>query len=51
MARGKYKVQRTAKRYEDDGHGKDVGLRPLLIAAVIMVARALPPQNEPTDVE
>ena len=37
-------VQRTAKRYDDDGHGEDVGLRLLLLAAVIMAARALPPQ-------
>ena len=29
----KEKVQRTAKRYDDDGHGKDVGLRLLLLAA------------------
>ena len=38
------KVQRTAKRYDDDGHGEDVGLRLLLLAAVIMAVRALPPQ-------
>ena len=35
-------IQRTAKRYNDDGHGKDAGLRPLLLAAVIMAARVLP---------
>ena len=41
------KVQRTAKRNDDAGHGKNVGLRlPLLAAAGIMVAtRALPPQT------
>ena len=38
-------VQRTAKLYEDDGHGNDVGLRRLLPAAVIMAARALLPQT------
>ena len=38
------KVQRTAKRYDDDGRGKDVGLRLLLLAAVIVAARALPPE-------
>ena len=38
-------VQRTAKCYDDDGHGKGVGLRPLLLAAVTMAARALPPQT------
>ena len=31
-------VQRTAKRYDDDGHGKGVGLRRLLLAAVLMLA-------------
>ena len=39
------KVRRTAKRSDDDGDSKDVGLRPLLLAAVIMAARALPPQT------
>ena len=40
------KVQRTAKRYDDDGDGKDVGLRrPVLAAAVMMAARAFPPQT------
>ena len=39
------KVQRTAKRYDDDGDGNDVGLRLLLLAAVTMAARALPPQT------
>ena len=38
-------VQRTAKRYGDDGHGKCVGLRLLLLAAVVVAARALPPQT------
>ena len=39
-------VQRTAKRYDDDGDGKDVGLRrPVLAAAVMMAARAFPPQT------
>ena len=37
------KVQRTAKRYDDDGDGKAVGLRLLLLAAVTLAARALPP--------
>ena len=35
-------LQRTAKRY-DDGHGEDAWLRLLLLAAVIMAERALPP--------
>ena len=39
------KIQRTAMLYDDDGHGKYVGLRLLLLAAVIMAARALPPQT------
>ena len=38
-------LHRTAKRYDDDGHGKDIGLRLLLLAAVIMAARALPSQT------
>ena len=38
-------LQRTAKRHDDDGDDKDVGLRILLLAAVIMAERALPPQN------
>ena len=38
-------VQRTAKRYDNDVHGKDVGLRLLLLAAVIMATRALPPHT------
>ena len=46
------KVQREAKRYDDDdGHIKISGLRQLLLAAVIMSAKALPPQtkNEQTE--
>ena len=39
MAGKEIKVQRTAKRYDDDGHGKDGGLRLLLLAAVIMAAK------------
>ena len=39
-------MQRTAMRYDDDGHGRYVGLRLLLLAAVIMAARALPPQTK-----
>ena len=39
------KIQRTAMLYDDDGHGKYVGLRLLLLAAVIMAARALPAQT------
>ena len=42
---GKDEVQRTAKGYGDIGHGKDVGLRLLLLAAVNMAARALPLQT------
>ena len=37
-------MRRTAKRYDDDGDGKDVGLRLLLLAVVLMSARALSPQ-------
>ena len=40
----KDEVQRTAKRFDNNGHGKDVGLRLLLLAAVIVAARALPPE-------
>ena len=36
-------MQQAAKRYGDDGHSKDVGLRLLLLAAVILAAKALPP--------
>ena len=39
------KVQRTAKRYDDDGDGKYVGLRLPLLAAMMMVAIALSPQT------
>ena len=38
-------TRRTAKRDEDDGRGKDAGLRLLLLAAVIMAARALSSQT------
>ena len=36
-------VQRMAKCYDDAGHSKYVGLRLLLLDAVIMTVRALPP--------
>ena len=39
------KVQRAAKPYDDDGHSKVITLRLLLLAAVIMVTKALPPQT------
>ena len=39
------KVQRAAKRYDDDGHSKVSGLKLLLLVAVIMAAKALPPQT------
>ena len=42
---GKEKVQQAAKLYDDDGHSKVTGLRLLLLAAVIMAAKALPPQT------
>ena len=38
-------VQRTAERYDDDGHGKDVGSRLLALAAVIMVSESASPQT------
>ena len=38
-------VQRAAKRYDDGGHGKYIWLRPLLLAAVIITANALPSQT------
>ena len=38
------KVQRTANRYDDDGHGYYVGLRLLLLVAV-MAPRVFPPQT------
>ena len=40
------KAQRAAKRYDEDGQDKDIGARLLLLAAAIIAARALPPQNE-----
>ena len=41
------KVQRAAKRYDEgDGHSKVIGLRLLLLAAVIMAAKSAPPTNE-----
>ena len=43
--RERYTVQRTAKRYDDDGDGKYVGLRLPLLAAMMMVAIALSPQT------
>ena len=45
MAGKEIKVQRTAKRYDDDGHSNGVGLRLQLLAAVIMAARALSPHT------
>ena len=39
------KVQRTAERYDEDGHGEVIGLSLLLLAAVIMAAKALPSQT------
>ena len=39
------KVQRTANRYDDDGQGKYVGWRLLLLDAVVKATRALPPQT------
>jgi len=33
------------ERYDDVGHGKNIGSRVLLLAAAIMAARALPPQT------
>ena len=36
-------------RYDDDGHGRNVGVRLLLLAAIIDAAKALPPQR--ADVE
>lgn len=41
------KIQRLAKRYDDDGNGKDLGLRLLLLAAVTYYGgEAPPPTNE-----
>ena len=45
------KVKRAAKRYDDDGHSKYIGLGLLLLAAVIMAAKALPPQHASNDKE
>ena len=39
------KVQRAAKRYDSDGHSKYIGLRLLLLAAVVMATKALPQQK------
>ena len=36
----------TAKRYDVDGHGKEVGLELLLLAAVIMAARTVFPPHD-----
>ena len=44
------KMQRTAMRYEVDGHGKYVGQILLLLAVVIMTART-PPPHKRADVE
>ena len=38
------KVQGAAKRY-DDRHNKYIWLKPLLLAAVIVAAKALPPHS------
>ena len=40
--------QRTAKRYDDEVRGKDVGLRLLLLAAVILAEREHPPEKTKT---
>ena len=40
-------MQRTAERYDDDGHGKDVGLKLLLLGAVMSAS----PTNEQIQVE
>ena len=42
---GKGELKRANKRYDDDGHSKVDGWRVLLLAAVIMAAKALPPQT------
>ena len=39
------KVQQAAEHYDDDGHGKDIGSRLLMLAAVT-AARALPPHTK-----
>ena len=41
----KYELQRTTKRYVEDGPGEDVELRLLLLVLVILAARALPPHT------
>ena len=38
-------MQPAAERYDDDGHSKVIGLRLLPLAAVIMAAKALPPET------
>ena len=38
-------VQRTAKRYDDDRHSKYIWLRLLLLAAVIMAVKTVPPRT------
>ena len=38
-------VQQTAKRYDDDHHSKYIWLRLLLLVAVIMAAKAVPPRT------
>ena len=43
--REKEKVQRAAKRYDNDGHSNCTGVRPLLLGAVVMAAKALLPQT------
>ena len=42
---GRDKVQRATKRYDDDGHSRDVGLRLLLLAAVVVATKALSTQT------
>ena len=42
------KVQRAAKRYNDDRHSEVIGLKLLMLAAVIMATKAPPPPNEHT---
>ena len=37
-------MQRAAKRYDDDGHTKYIGLRPLLLS-IVVAAKALPLQT------
>ena len=40
-------VRRTAKRYDDDGHGKYLGLRLSLLVVVVVVEKSvLPPQRD-----